>query len=205
MSGVLRKKGFLIFLAVVLAAAMLIWIPMVGKYSLEDPLPVSADPALISEDPKPFLGRRVQVEGEVQRIFGPRAFAIDKPDTDGPLLLVVGRKPWSLLQRNPQVNDLLRNDHVQVMGRVRRFSLKEFQKEGGTRGYDSLLRAWEGKPVLLALDLELTPGVPDYFPGSAGGKGLGGRGEPDSTDPADLPDSLHSLQDAEAESAFGRP
>jgi hypothetical protein len=83
------------------------------------------------------------------------------------------------------------------MGRVRRFDLDEFRESGGRHGADSLLKAWEGRPMILALDLELTPGVPDMFPGPAGRRGLGG-GAPIW----DLPDSL---QDAAIDSIIGRP
>lgn len=200
MVGVLRKKGFLVLLAGILAAALLIWVPMVGRFSLDDPLPVPVAPSSINKDPKPFLGRRVQVEGEVERIYGPRAFALEQDTaSDASALLVVGRKPWTLLQRNPQVGELLRNDHVQVMGRVRNFHLREFQKESGRHPSDSLLARWEGRPALQALDIELTPGVPDLLPGGTGGpqsRGVGG---------SDDSGSLDSTVRFPADSIFGRP
>lgn len=201
MASVLRKKGILISMAALLAAAMLIWVPVVGRYSLDDPLPVQVRPAIINEDPKPFLGRRVQVEGEVERIYGPRAFALEQDTASGGALLVVGKKPWTMLQRNPQANELLRNDRVQVTGRVRKFRLREFRKESGGHPSDSLLARWEGRPALVAMDIELTPGVPDLFPGGAaepGGRGRGGSGGPSGS----LPDSSrHGVFD----SAFGDP
>lgn len=184
MKDVLRNKGMLFLVTALLAAALLAWIPMVGRFSLDDPLPVPVKAATLNEDPKPYLGRRVQVAGEVQRIYGPRAFALEQEADRGESLLVVGRKPWTLLQRNPQVTELLRNDHVQVMGRVRRFRLREFREESGRHASDSLLARWEGRPALQALDLELTPGMPDLFPG---GDWKGGGG-------SDLPlDSVFGL------------
>lgn len=200
MVDVLRKKGILVLLAGMLAAALLIWVPMVGRFSLDDPLPVPVNPASINNNPKPFLGRRVQVEGEVERVYGPRAFVLEQDTSgDAPAILVVGRKPWTLLQRNPQVGELLRNDHVQVMGRLRNFHLREFQKESGRHPSDSLLAGWEGRPALHALDIELTPGVPDLFPGGTGGprsRGMGGTDERGSADPSGP---------AHADSLFGRP
>jgi hypothetical protein len=96
------------------------------------------------------------------------------------------------------VNALVRNDHVQVVGRVRRFSIDKFRERFGGTGADSLLEAWDGKPILLAQGLELTPGVPDMFPGPRERRGLGG-GDPGWED---IPDSLY---DAALDSAFGRP
>jgi hypothetical protein len=180
MPEVLRKKGLLYFLSALLAASLLAWIPMAGRFSLDDPLPVPIKAATLNGDPKPYLGRRVQVAGEVQRIYGPRAFALEQAADGGDSLLVVGRKPWTLLQRNPQVNELVRNDHVQVTGRVRKFRLRDFRKEIGPHASDSLLSRWEGRPAVQALDLELTPGVPDLFPAD-GWKGRGGSGFPEDS------------------------
>lgn len=199
MVGVLRKKGFLVFPALLLAAALLLWVPIVGRFSLDDPVPVPVHPASINHDPAPFLGRRVQVEGEVERIYGPRAFALDRDTSKASELLVVGRKPWTLLQRNPQVGELLRNDHVQVMGRVRNFHLRQFQKESGKHPSDSLLIRWEGRPALLALDIELTPGVPDLLPGGSANPKNHGRG---GSDP-DLQADSSGL--APGDTLFGHP
>ena len=188
-----RRKTLYVVLAAALAASLLVWIPIVGRFSIEDPQPVPVPPAAINQDPGPYLGRRVKVEGEVERIYGPRAFSLEPgPSADAPLL-VVGRKPWTLLQRNPQVNELIRNDHVQVMGRVRKFKLSEFQQESGRHAADSLLAPFEGKPVVLALDIELTPGVPDYFPGPQERRRAGGSGGEDASDSAlrEGPDTLH--------------
>lgn len=177
-----RRKSLYVVLAVALTAALLVWIPIVGKFSLEDPQPMPVRPAAINQDPGSFLGRRVTVEGEVERIYGPRAFSMERGESADAPLLVVGRKPWTLLQKNPQVNELIRNDHVQVTGRVRKFKLSEYQAESGRHAADSLLAPFEGRPVVLALDIELTPGVPDYFPGPRERQRAGGSGEVDSAD-----------------------
>lgn len=179
----LRGKALAWFLGAILAASLLIWVPIVGRFSLEDPQPIPVHPARINQDPRPYLGRRVRMEGEVERIYGPRAFALDRPAlADGSRgenkILIIGKKPWSLLQRNPQVTELIRNDHVQVMGRVKKFRLREFQEESGGNPADSLLARWEGRPVLVALDIELTPGVPDLFPAGPDRRGIGGGDPP---------------------------
>lgn len=187
MLKVRQRKGLYVVLAAALAAALLVWIPIVGRFSLEDPQPVPVRPSAIHQDPSSFLGRRVTVEGEVRRIYGPRAFLLERGTAaEGPLL-VVGRKPWTLLQKNPQVNELIRNDRVQVTGRVRKFKLSEFQEESGRHAADSLLASFEGRPVVLAFDIELTPGVPDYFPGPRERQRAGGSGED-----GDSPDSVRS-------------
>jgi hypothetical protein len=197
----LRSRKLILALAAILGLSLLVWIPIVGKFSLEDPQPVAVDASRINEDPRPFLGRRVQVEGEVRRIYGPRAFAL-QPGEAATMgagrdslaagsqggILVVGRKPWTLLQKNPQATSLVRNDRVQVTARVRRFSLEDFQEESGGHPSDTLLLRWEGRPVLVALDIELTPGVPDYLPGGSTSRGMGGG-------PGAVEDSLSGADD----------
>lgn len=185
MLEVRNKKGLLIVLAALLAAALLIWIPIIGRFSLEDPQPVPVPPSAISQDPATYLGKRVQVEGEVDRVYGPHAFSLGRDAATGGPLLVVGREPWTLLQKNPQANELIRHDRVQVTGRVRRFKLSEYRKEAGRHADDSLLAPFEGRPVLLAMGIELTPGVPDYFPGPREGRGAGGAETAESSAPAD--------------------
>jgi hypothetical protein len=173
MPEALRKKGPLYAVSAILAAALLAWIPMAGRFSLDDPTPVPVKAATLNEDPAAYLGRRVQVAGEVHRVYGPRAFALEQAADGGDTVLVVGRKPWTLLQRNPQAAELVRNDRVQVTGRVRKFRLRDFREEIGRHASDSLLSRWEGRPAVQAIDLELTPGVPDLFPSGAW-KGRGG-------------------------------
>lgn len=85
----------------------------------------------IVADPSKYMGQTVTIEADVDRVFGPKAFAVDE---DAPLaggidrdLLVVGRNNANL----QEMNDEWLNDKVRVTGTVGAVSVIEVEREVG--------------------------------------------------------------------------
>jgi hypothetical protein len=108
----------------------------------------------IMDRPELYLGRVVTVVSEVEGIFTPWSFKLDESqmaaggvDSD---LLVVGAIPLP----NWGFDETWKNEKVKVTGTVRILQAEDFRRDYG-RGVDDLLfRRYEGKPVVVARDVE---------------------------------------------------
>lgn len=148
-----------IFLAI--AAAVLIGLILWALFAADDGdevanAGVSIDD--ITDNPSRYFGRTVTVAGEVDEIIGQRALTIGGDDFIGEdELLVVSVNQLPNVSGRPGANRLDKDDLVQVTGPVRRFAVADLEREIGTDLDDNLFRDWEGKPAVVARQVNVMP------------------------------------------------
>jgi hypothetical protein len=98
----------------------------------------------LEDTPEKFLGRTVEVEGEVDRVLGPHLFTIDEPQ-------------WKDLEREMVVfvpepfTAIVRSDApVRVTGTVQRMPIAEIEKRRGFFGDAKVRAEIQEQPVLVA-------------------------------------------------------
>lgn len=109
----------------------------------------------IIENPGAYVGKTVTVTGQVEEIFGPRAFNMDSGLSVGELL-VIGREPF------PQVPDVenrayVISDLATVTGTVRLFVAADIEREIGWDLDPQIEAKFNSKPVLIAQSLSFRP------------------------------------------------
>jgi hypothetical protein len=124
-----------------------------------NPLPdVGVTVSEVAENPLRYAGQVITVSGEVDRIFNPRAFTIGGPDFIGEdELLVVGPSTVPAILNNLADSLATMNDVVQVTGLVRVFHEDSIEQAIGADLDDDLFDVYDGKPVLVMRDLDITP------------------------------------------------
>jgi len=124
-----------------------------------NPLPdVGVTVSEVAENPLRYAGQVVTVSGEVERIFTPRAFTIGGPDFIGEdELLVVGPSTVPAILNDLADSLAAMNDVVQVTGLVRVFHEDSIEQAIGADLDDDLFDVYDGKPVLVMRDLDVTP------------------------------------------------
>lgn len=113
----------------------------------------------IIESPRDYVGKTVTVSGDVESVFGPRAFAMDSGVQAGELL-VLGAEPF------PQVSEggsraFLVSDNAKVTGKVVLLITAEVEREVGWDLDRQLEVEYEGRPVLIAKTASMTAGRGD--------------------------------------------
>ncbi len=112
----------------------------------------------ITDEPERWYGQRVTVSGEINDVLGARAFTIGGEGFfDGDELLVVGARQMLAMQGRPANQPFSEDDIVQVTGPVRRFVLRDIEREIGFDLDDNLFADWEGRPAVVARNINLTP------------------------------------------------
>lgn len=103
---------------------------------------------VVNEPNADLIGKTVTVSGEVDQIFGPKAFTIegDKLFNDPELLVVSATS-------SPIIKDTL----VQVTGMVREFDRAEIERKFDLDLAQEFEVEFRGKPVLIATAVVLTP------------------------------------------------
>ena len=130
-------------------------------------LPWGATVKDITSNPSAVEGRIVTVSGEVNRVFGPRWFSIGGEGYGGgEELLVVGASAVPALLNNLADSGKVANDIVQVTGRVRVFEEDAIEREINADLDGDLFDVYDGKPVVVMHDLDITPRV-DVVPAVA--------------------------------------
>jgi hypothetical protein len=79
----------------------------------------------LEERPTQYIGKQVSVDGEIERVLGPRIFKIDEPgwaDLDGEFLVLMPARAAALVRSG---------DNVTVSGTVRQFVRAEVEREWG--------------------------------------------------------------------------
>ena len=106
---------------------------------------MTVDLADLEEHPTRYLGKTISVDGEVERVLGPRLFTIDEPnwaDLDGELLVYVPTDLAALVRRG---------DRVTVTATPRAYVRDELNKEWGWTDLDERGETDMAKrPVLVA-------------------------------------------------------
>ncbi len=101
--------------------------------------------------PNAFFGKAVTVVGEVEEVFGPRAFALGGEDSSGDkghvkTLLILVPKVGDF----PNVDARWKSGEARIIGVVQRMAPKDVEREIGWITPLSLESRFRGKPVLIA-------------------------------------------------------
>ena len=109
----------------------------------------------IIENPAAYVGKTVTVTGQVEEIFGPRAFNMDSGLSVGELL-VIGRDPY------PQVPEASNRAYVvsdlaTVTGTVRLFVAADIEREIGWDLDPEIEVEFNSKPVLIVRNVSFRP------------------------------------------------
>ena len=111
----------------------------------------------IIENPSAYVGKTVTVSGNVEEIYGPRAFEMDSGVSIGELL-VVGREPF------PQIPEAgnrayVINDVATVTGVVRMFVTADVEREIGWDLTPQIEAEFNAKPVLIVQKAQFRAGA----------------------------------------------
>ncbi len=109
----------------------------------------------IVENPAAYVGKTVNVTGQVEEILGPRAFTMDSGLSIGELL-VIGRDPY------PQVPDVANRAYVvsdlaSVTGVVRLFVAADIEREIGWDLDPQIEIEYNSRPVLVVQNVSFRP------------------------------------------------
>lgn len=102
----------------------------------------------MTENPEPYYGRTVTVEGEVEEVLTPNAFIIDAPGVFNDELLVISDDPFDFAEMVEQDWEI--DGDVLATGTLREFRLIT---TSGIVDFDldpDILTIYEGEPVLEA-------------------------------------------------------
>lgn len=109
----------------------------------------------VLERPEDFYGRTIVLTGEVEEVIGPRAFTLDSPGPLSEKLLVVSRNVLQPIGGETTQDFFFEtDDRVSVKGEVRQFNLRELEQSLGVDLVDEEFAQWEGKPIILAQEIE---------------------------------------------------
>ena len=111
----------------------------------------------VIENPSAYVGKTVTVSGDVEEIWGPRAFNMDSGISLGELL-VVGREPF------PQIPEAgnrayVVNDVATVTGVVRMLVVADVEREIGWDLDPRIEAEFNAKPVLIAQSINFRAGA----------------------------------------------
>ena len=122
----------------------------------------------LTDDPRRYADRLVTTFGSVDRVISPRALVIDNSEffTEDQVL-VVGARPIPNVSARAEENAAINDAPVLVTGTVRPFRIADFVRDLGADLDDNLFRDWDGKPAIVARDINLRP-LPADAPGAVG-------------------------------------
>jgi hypothetical protein len=150
--SLLMGLGLLLVLVVVAAVAL----SRAGR----DEGPRAATFSEIVSQPSAFLGRQVNVSGEVAQVLGPQLFTIGGETFAGQReLLVVVRDGVEAGPHRSAAAPLAPGDIVQIEGRVREFQAGELREEKDVTVPPELAARYAGYPVVVGRSVQVTPRV----------------------------------------------
>jgi hypothetical protein len=115
----------------------------------------------IVEYPRSWYGRSVIVAAPVADVLSARAFTLSDDDLFfGEELLVIARNPIPHLT-GPAAASIVEGDRVQVSGTVDYLRVPDVEARLGLDLDDTLFAEWEGRPVIVADTVTVTPGLPN--------------------------------------------
>ena len=110
----------------------------------------------VIENPGAYVGKTVTVSGDVEEIWGPRAFNMDSSMSIGELL-VIGREPFPQVTVNNADTAYVINDIATVKGVVRLLVKADIEREIGWDLDPKIVAEFDGKPVLVAESVSFKP------------------------------------------------
>ncbi len=112
--------------------------------------------AEITQNLESFIGKSVLVRNDVLETIGLRGLILDKDRVfSGETILVINTSPMPLMFSNDKTPEVL------VSGKVERFTLSNLKSWSDLELDSSLYRRYEGKPVIIATSLLLSPDPED--------------------------------------------
>lgn len=129
----------------------------------------------INEDPTTFAGKSVVVAGEVEDVYGNRAFTLGGNDFFDHEILVLSREPVGAAKLRSTQEPLWRDDIVQASGKVRMFVTADIERELGWDLDPQIEAAFSSRPVLLADRVTISPRRGGQAPADPGAASREGR------------------------------
>lgn len=111
----------------------------------------------VIENPNAYVGKTVTVSGDIEEIWGPRAFNMDSGLTMGELL-VIGREPFPNVPDRGNTAYMI-NDVATVTGVVRLLVAADVEREIGWDLTPQIEAEFNAKPVLIAQSISLRAGA----------------------------------------------
>lgn len=148
------------FAPYLLTGGILVLALLLGTFYItrtSDLTPSQEQIAGIAENPDEFIGQNVDVAGQVGNILGYQAFTVENPQLDGDNILVISKQPLVPVGGSGGLEDDFLynpNDRVSIQGKVRTFNLREIERELDRDFVDDQFTEWEGKPVIIADQIE---------------------------------------------------
>ena len=129
--------------------AAIITLPKLIDDNITDPNTSSLITQVV-KDPDNYLGSSVTVRAEIENMIPGRSFTLDGPGVVNDKILVISKQPLEAVGGAGDTPLYKENDGVQVSGTVRKLNIQEVERELGIDLNENELRAWEGKPVIVA-------------------------------------------------------
>jgi hypothetical protein len=119
-----NARWFLAALGVLAVGAVALIVILAVRGDPGDPALVPVSAAEVKQNPEPYFGREVTVQGTITTVYGRQVFTLDDVE-----LLVVGSVAFPVLPEQPGDDPLMTGRRVQVEGTVEIFDEGHFNPE----------------------------------------------------------------------------
>jgi len=110
----------------------------------------------IKENPSAYVNQTVTVSGEIEKIYGPRAFRMGGPDFFGNEVRVLTLKPLKPGIRRRADEPMIVRDLVLVTGVIRTISIAEIERELKLDLAPDVEIEYANRPILIAASVLVT-------------------------------------------------
>lgn len=149
-----KVKKYLVFAVLVFAVAALVF----GIYYYQQVTKPTTDSerrvGSVLSRPKEFYGEQVTLTGDIGKTVGQQSFTINSPNFLQGDLLVISKESLGPIGGSGE-SGISEEERVLITGIVREFRIREIEKELGEDLVDNTFADWEGKPVVLAENVEI--------------------------------------------------